>query len=213
MILENRRTDRRHLGPVHLPGIRSDSDIFTPESPARNPWRGNRLIAQGHEIRQYLEDLARDFGIAPHIRFRTEVVAANFDTGTDLWTVDVRIDGEPATYQARFLVYSCTGYFRYDAGYLPEFSRQGRLHRHRGAPAVLAGRPRLRRQEGGGDRQRCHRGHTHPVDGPDRRARDHAAAFTHLSVPVPVDRPHHHRRLGHTAVVGRTTSPPATGTC
>ena len=119
VILENRERIGGTWDLFTYPGIRSDSDIFTLSFPW-NPWRGNRLIAQGHEIRQYLEDSARDFGIAPHIRFRTEVVAANFDTGTDLWTVDVRIDGEPATYQARFL-YSCTGYFRYDAGYLPEF--------------------------------------------------------------------------------------------
>ena len=118
-ILENRERIGGTWDLFTYPGIRSDSDIFTLSFPW-NPWRGNRLIAQGHEIRQYLEDSARDFGIAPHIRFRTEVVAANFDTGTDLWTVDVRTDGEPATYQARFL-YSCTGYFRYDAGYLPAF--------------------------------------------------------------------------------------------
>ncbi|MBD0022167.1 NAD(P)-binding protein [Gordonia pseudamarae] len=119
VILENRARIGGTWDLFTYPGIRSDSDIFTLSFPW-NPWKGNRLIAEGHEIRQYLEDTAHDFGIAPHIRFGSEVVAADFDTGTGLWTVDVRVDGEPATYRARFF-YSCTGYYRYDAGYLPDF--------------------------------------------------------------------------------------------
>jgi cation diffusion facilitator CzcD-associated flavoprotein CzcO/short-subunit dehydrogenase len=119
VILENRERIGGTWDLFTYPGVRSDSDIFTLSFPW-NPWKGDRLIAEGHEIRQYLEDSARDFGIMPHIRFGTEVLAANFDTTTDLWTVDVRTDGEPATYQARFL-YGCTGYYRYDTGYLPEF--------------------------------------------------------------------------------------------
>lgn len=119
VILENRERIGGTWDLFTYPGVRSDSDIFTLSFPW-NPWKGDRLIAEGHEIRQYLEDSARDFGIMPHIRFGTEVLAANFDTTTNLWTVDVRTDGEPATYQARFL-YGCTGYYRYDTGYLPEF--------------------------------------------------------------------------------------------
>ncbi|MCK0438894.1 NAD(P)/FAD-dependent oxidoreductase [Gordonia alkaliphila] len=101
------------------PGVRSDSDIFTLSFPW-NPWRGDRTMATGGEIRDYLENTARDFGIYPHIQFSTEVVSANFDTDTDLWTVDLLVDDEPRTERARML-YLCTGYFRYDAGYRPDF--------------------------------------------------------------------------------------------
>lgn len=101
------------------PGVRSDSDIFTLSFPW-NPWRGERTMAEGDEIRDYLENTARDFGIHPHIRFSTEVVSADFDTETDLWTVDMLVEGEPRTITTRFL-YLCTGYYRYDAGYRPDF--------------------------------------------------------------------------------------------
>ncbi|MFZ2511323.1 MAG: NAD(P)/FAD-dependent oxidoreductase [Gordonia sp. (in: high G+C Gram-positive bacteria)] len=101
------------------PGVRSDSDIFTLSFPW-NPWRGTRTFAEGGEIRDYLETTARDFGIYPHIRFRTQVLAADFSTETDLWSVDLLVEGEPQTVTARFF-YACTGYYRYDAGYRPEF--------------------------------------------------------------------------------------------
>ncbi len=104
------------------PGVRSDSDIFTLSFPW-NPWTGRRTFAEGDEIRDYLEATARDFGIYPHIRFATQVVSADFSSETDLWTVDLLVDGEPRSVTARFL-YACTGYYRYDAGYLPEFPGQ-----------------------------------------------------------------------------------------
>ncbi|MBM7365648.1 flavin-containing monooxygenase [Gordonia hydrophobica] len=101
------------------PGVRSDSDIFTLSFPW-NPWRGKRTVAQGGEIREYLEQTASDFGIAEHITFNVDVAGADFDTSTDLWTVDALIDGEPTAIVTRFL-YMCTGYYRYETGYRPEF--------------------------------------------------------------------------------------------
>ncbi|WP_143965863.1 flavin-containing monooxygenase [Gordonia zhaorongruii] len=101
------------------PGVRSDSDIYTLSFPW-NPWRGDLTIARGDEIREYLESTAKDFGIYDRITFDVEVTAADFDSTTDLWTVDVIVEGEPATIVTRFL-YMSTGYFRYDAGYRPEF--------------------------------------------------------------------------------------------
>ena len=101
------------------PGVRSDSDIFTLSFPFR-PWTGNRTVAFGNEIRDYLEDTARETGIYPHIRFGVEVQTADFDTDTDLWTVTARQGGETRTYTAR-LLYMCTGYYRYGSGYTPEF--------------------------------------------------------------------------------------------
>src|SRR5829696_774682 len=57
-------------------------------------------------------------------------------------------------------------------------ARRRGLRRPAGASAELAGRPGLRRQAGGGDRQRRDRGHPGPGDGRRGRARDHAAALT-----------------------------------
>ena len=101
------------------PGVRSDSDIFTLSFPW-NPWRGERTVAQGGEIRDYLEQTAHDFGIEERIAFDVDVTSADFDTDVDLWTVDALVNGEPTVFVTRFL-YMCTGYYRYDAGYRPEF--------------------------------------------------------------------------------------------
>lgn len=101
------------------PGVRSDSDIFTLSFPW-NPWRGDRTMATGGEIQDYLEQTARDFGIVHHIVFQTDVSTANFDSATDTWTVETTVAGQPRTFRTRFL-YLCTGYYRYDAGYRPEF--------------------------------------------------------------------------------------------
>ncbi|WP_026918184.1 flavin-containing monooxygenase [Gordonia shandongensis] len=101
------------------PGVRSDSDIFTLSFPW-NPWRGQRTVARGDEIREYLERTAEEFGIAERITFDVDVTGADFDSATDLWTVDALVDGEPTTFVTRFL-YMCTGYYRYEAGYRPEF--------------------------------------------------------------------------------------------
>ncbi|MFT4085548.1 MAG: NAD(P)/FAD-dependent oxidoreductase [Gordonia sp. (in: high G+C Gram-positive bacteria)] len=101
------------------PGVRSDSDIFTLSFPW-NPWKGDRTMAQGGEIRDYLESSAREFGIYPHITFGVDVQRADFDSSTDLWTVEATVSGEQVTYATRFL-YMCTGYYRYDEGHRPEF--------------------------------------------------------------------------------------------
>src|SRR5690348_1222203 len=44
------------------PGVRSDSDMYTLAYSFR-PWTGDKAIAQGEEILQYLRDTAREFGI------------------------------------------------------------------------------------------------------------------------------------------------------
>ncbi|GAB18837.1 putative monooxygenase [Gordonia effusa NBRC 100432] len=101
------------------PGVRSDSDIFTLSFPFR-PWRKTRTIAEGGEIREYLENTAREYGIDKNIKFGIRVESANFDTSTDLWTVVGRSGDEERVFTARFL-YICSGYYRYDEGYLPDF--------------------------------------------------------------------------------------------
>lgn len=40
------------------------------------------------EIREYLDKVARDFGILPHVRFQTKVTAATFDEDTGTWAID-----------------------------------------------------------------------------------------------------------------------------
>ena len=134
------------------PGVRSDSDIFTLSFPFE-PWRREEAIADGEHIWQYLADTADKYHITEHIRFNTYVRSADWDSGTDTWTVRAEQDGADKTYQCRFL-YCATGYYNYDHPYTPDFRGIEDFTRRGSASAALAGVARLHRQAGGGDRQR-----------------------------------------------------------
>jgi cation diffusion facilitator CzcD-associated flavoprotein CzcO len=103
------------------PGIRSDSDMYTLGYPFR-PWKSPNAIADGASILQYICDTAREFDIDRHIRFQHRVVSASWSSGDSLWHLDVQSgeNSEPAHFTSHFL-YGCTGYYRYDSGYQPDY--------------------------------------------------------------------------------------------
>jgi cation diffusion facilitator CzcD-associated flavoprotein CzcO len=103
------------------PGIRSDSDMFTLGYSFR-PWDGERSIATGESILRYIEDTAAAEGIDRKIRFHHRIVRADWSTDDACWHVQAeRTDtGETVELTAGF-VFSCSGYYRYDHGYLPEW--------------------------------------------------------------------------------------------
>ncbi|QZT63844.1 flavin-containing monooxygenase [Mycolicibacterium austroafricanum] len=105
------------------PGIRSDSDIFTLSFPWE-PWTRPENVADGEDIRSYLTETAHKHGIDRHIRFDTRVISADWDSGTDTWTVQTEQDGVPHTYRTRFLFFA-TGYYDYDHPYRPDFPGLG----------------------------------------------------------------------------------------
>jgi cation diffusion facilitator CzcD-associated flavoprotein CzcO len=104
-----------------FPGIRSDSDMFTLCYPFR-PWTKSRLIVDGTSIREYVQDTAREYGIDRKIRFNRRVVRAAWSSSEARWTVEIeRSDtGETEEMTCSFL-FSCTGYYRYDQAYTPDF--------------------------------------------------------------------------------------------
>ena len=107
------------------PGIRSDSDMFTLGYPWR-PWSGEESIAEGADILRYLEDTAAEEGIDRHIRFHHRVVRAEWSSAEGRWTLVVeRGDPESGPPERVELtctwLLSCTGYYRYDRGHLPDF--------------------------------------------------------------------------------------------
>lgn len=107
------------------PGIRSDSDMYTFGYRFR-PWTGEKTLADGPSILQYIRDTASEAGIDKKIHFHHKVVRAEWSSETNLWTVDAkRTDPESGQVEdARFtagFVYNCSGYYRYDAGYTPDF--------------------------------------------------------------------------------------------
>ncbi|WP_420115410.1 flavin-containing monooxygenase [Micromonospora sp.] len=108
------------------PGIRSDSDMFT-LGYAFRPWTAPQAIADGDTILRYVRETAREYGVEEHIRFRHRVRRAEWDSTTARWTVHVHRDdtAEDIVLTCGFL-FSCTGYYRYDAGYTPDFPDVGR---------------------------------------------------------------------------------------
>ena len=101
------------------PGIRSDSDMFTLGYRFR-PWTGERAIAEGPAILQYVHDTAREHGVDAKVRYGVRVERADWSTDDAIWTVHASRDGEPVTFTCGFL-WACTGYYRYDEGYTPDF--------------------------------------------------------------------------------------------
>jgi monooxygenase len=120
-ILESREAIGGTWDLFRFPGIRSDSDMFTLCFPFR-PWTGSRMIVDGATIREYVEATAREYGIDRRIRFNRRVVRAAWSSTDGRWTVDIqRADtGETEQMTCGFL-FTCTGYYRYDEGYTPEF--------------------------------------------------------------------------------------------
>ncbi|MGV1047531.1 MAG: flavin-containing monooxygenase [Solirubrobacterales bacterium] len=103
------------------PGIRSDSDMHTLGYRFR-PWTEAKSIADGPSILQYVRDTAREGGIDAKIRFNHKVVSASWSSEEARWTVAAqRTDtGETVSLTCDFL-FMCSGYYRYDQGYTPEF--------------------------------------------------------------------------------------------
>jgi cation diffusion facilitator CzcD-associated flavoprotein CzcO len=119
VILERRARIGGTWDLFRYPGVRSDSSIFTLSWPWE-PWKGKEYVADGDQIRDYMEDTARRHGIYPHIHFNTHVRSADWDSSTDTWTVHVVEDGTATRYTSRFVFFG-SGYYNYDEPYSPDF--------------------------------------------------------------------------------------------
>jgi monooxygenase len=104
------------------PGIRSDSDMHTLGYRFK-PWTEERTIAGGPSILEYVRRTARERGIDRRIRFHHRVLAAEWSSEEARWAVEAeRTDtGETVRLSCDFL-WTCSGYYRYDEGYTPEFA-------------------------------------------------------------------------------------------
>ncbi|WP_372791184.1 flavin-containing monooxygenase [Paraconexibacter sp.] len=124
-ILENRDAIGGTWDLFRYPGIRSDSDLHT-FGYAFKPWTDEKAIADGPDIRAYIQETARENGIDKHIRFGHRVVRAAFDSSTALWTVEARHGDEDVVFTASWL-FSGAGYYNYDEGYTPHFEGRERF--------------------------------------------------------------------------------------
>lgn len=130
VILENRERIGGTWDLFRYPGVRSDSDMLTMGYKFK-PWTHESTISPGSAIREYVTETAKESGVDKHIRFRHNVVSANWDSNTARWTVEAKrkdANGkeDAVTITANFL-FNCAGYYRYSAGYTPEFQGRDRF--------------------------------------------------------------------------------------
>ncbi|MGH8432869.1 MAG: flavin-containing monooxygenase, partial [Solimonas sp.] len=124
-IVEAREASGGTWDLFRYPGVRSDSDMYT-LGYAFRPWKDAKAIADGPSILSYIREVARDHGIDRKIRYGHRVVAASWSTPDARWTVEIeRVpqDGQPRErlrLSCNFL-WMCSGYYDYQAGYLPDF--------------------------------------------------------------------------------------------
>jgi cation diffusion facilitator CzcD-associated flavoprotein CzcO len=120
-ILEGRERMGGTWDLFRYPGIRSDSDMYTLGFSFR-PWREAKAIADGPSILKYLKETAAAYGIDKHVRYQHQVTRAAWDSATSTWTVDIDRgpDAAPVQMTCNFL-HMCAGYYRYSAGYRPDF--------------------------------------------------------------------------------------------
>jgi monooxygenase len=102
------------------PGIRSDSDMFTLGFPFR-PWQKPQLIAEGADIRQYVEDTARENGIDSRIRFGERVRRVAWSSERAAWTLECDTAQGGVHYTCNFL-FMCSGYYDYHNAFTPSFA-------------------------------------------------------------------------------------------
>jgi monooxygenase len=122
LILEARERIGGTWDLFRYPGVRSDSDMHT-LGYSFSPWEDARAIADGPSILSYVTETAERHGVIDRIRTGHAVTSAEYSNTESRWTVDVlRADtGETQTFTCAFL-FCCGGYYRYDAGYTPEFA-------------------------------------------------------------------------------------------
>ena len=87
------------------------------------PWDKADILASGDAIKRYLGETIDECAIRDRIRFGTSVRAADWRGSTNTWHV-AAVDeqgGETHHLTCDFLV-ACTGYYRHEKGYMPEFA-------------------------------------------------------------------------------------------
>lgn len=120
-ILERRERIGGTWDLFRYPGIRSDSDMLSFGYKFR-PWGGRKVLADGPEIRQYIQDTAAEYGITEKIQYGLRITSADWSSEQRVWNLTARQEpsGDVVHYSCKFLVCG-TGYYDHDEGFLPTF--------------------------------------------------------------------------------------------
>lgn len=92
------------------PDVRVDtmSTVYQLGFVKRFPW--SEYFARGRDVRQYMNDTAREFGVHQHIRFEHEVTSMRFDEGASRWRLEIT-HGEEVVQTSATIVVAATGLF------------------------------------------------------------------------------------------------------
>jgi monooxygenase len=103
------------------PGIRSDSDMYT-LGYSFKPWTEAKSIADGASILDYVRSTAAEHDVERHVRFGHRVLRAEWSSHDARWTIEAqRADTQETVQLTCGFLLMCSGYYRYDEGYAPEF--------------------------------------------------------------------------------------------
>lgn len=120
-IVEAREASGGTWDLFRYPGVRSDSDMYTLGYRFR-PWKEAQAIADGPSILTYIREVAKDHGIEGKIRYQRRVVGASWSSPDARWTVELENGStRERTFVSCGFLWLCSGYYRYEAGYLPDF--------------------------------------------------------------------------------------------
>lgn len=101
------------------PGIRSDSDMHTFGFRFK-PWTSPKALADGPSILEYLQETIDEYDIGDRILFGRKVTSASWSSDDATWTVTTLDKKGQVEQFSAMLLFMCSGYYRYDAGYTPE---------------------------------------------------------------------------------------------
>ncbi|MBR1120227.1 NAD(P)/FAD-dependent oxidoreductase [Bradyrhizobium lablabi] len=125
IILEGRDCIGGTWDLFRYPGIRSDSDMFT-LGYSFKPWTEPKAIADGPNILNYVRQTAAENGIDKQIRFHHRVKRASWSSPDARWTVEAErgtvVGGSEIVRFTCSFLFMCSGYYKYEEGYTPEFS-------------------------------------------------------------------------------------------
>lgn len=86
------------------PDVRVDTANFIYQYSFEHNYPWTEYFPRGAEVRQYLQDMARKYGVLDHIRFNADVTGADFDDSAGTWTVRATVEGREEIVRANAVV-------------------------------------------------------------------------------------------------------------
>ncbi|MFV0575437.1 MAG: flavin-containing monooxygenase [Vibrio sp.] len=120
-ILERRERMGGTWDLFRYPGIRSDSDMASFGFDFK-PWYSEKVLAEGTNIRNYVEETAQEFGFDDKVQYGLAIIRADWSDVKQRWTITAKHEstGDEKLFTCAFLV-NCAGYYNFDHGHRPHF--------------------------------------------------------------------------------------------